>query len=265
MTVRTGPCQWSPDYSCCPAYDDASPELRELAEGVATEILWRLTGRRFGLCETKLRPCRQSCADSWRQDWHGAPGAPWTPYLDGGQWYNAVCGKCRSDCSCGELCELLLPGPVHQVTAVKLGGVTLPPAGYQVHDHRSLVRLGGECWPGCQDLTADPDDPAGDAFEVTYLQGVPVPAAGRFAAGMYACEILKSCTGSSGCRLPKRVQRITREGVTLDFLDPMSFLDEGLTGLPEVDVWIRSVNPDRLRGRSSVWSVDRMPPRTVTG
>lgn len=265
MTVRTSPCDWAPDYTCCPGYDDASAELKTLAEGVATELLWRLTGRRFGLCPIKIRPCRKACADAARGSWLGDSwGAPWVPFLEGGEWFNSTCGSCRQDCSCAELCEIALPGPVHSVTSVKVNGATLAASEYAVHDHRTLVRVGAECWPDCQDMTDDPDDITGTAFEVAYLQGVPVPLGGRYAAGLYACELIKACTASSGCRLPKRVQTVTREGISMTFLDPLTFLDDGLTGLVEVDTWIRSVNPDKLTERPSVWSVDRMPPRTVT-
>lgn len=268
MTVRTAPCNWVPDFTCCPGYDGASDELKALATGVATELLWRATGRRFGLCDIALRPCRKSCAgDSIAGGtWSGGRwGAPWVPYMQGGQWYNSACGSCVTDCSCGEICELLLPGPVHSVTSVKINGVLVPGTEYAVHDHRSLVRVGDGCWPDCQDLTADPDDVNGTAFEVVYQQGVPVPLGGQYAAGVYACELIKSCTGQSGCRLPRRVQSISREGVSMQFIDPLDFLKDGLTGLYEVDAWITSVNPDHLRQVSRVYSVDRLPPRTVTG
>lgn len=267
MTIRTAPCDWPIDLTCCPAWDTATADMKALATGLATELLWRLSGRRFGLCEAKIRPCRKGCVGDVRGgSWEGGRwGAPWIPYTQGGQWYNSTCGTCTTDCSCSELCEIALPGPVADVVSVKLNGVALPATAYAVHDHRTLVRIGAECWPYCQDLTADPDDITGTAFEVTYRQGVPVPLGGQYAAGVYACEVLKSCTGTAGCRLPKRVQSVTREGVQLQFIDPLDYLDRGLTGIPEVDGWIRSVNPDALRQASRVWSVDRLPPRTVTG
>lgn len=272
MAVRTTPCNWGPlDFECCPAWDDATPAQRALAESVATEILWRLTGRRFGLCEIKLRPCRKRCHDAptagggW---FGGAWGAPWVPYLEGGQWFNSTCGTCLTDCACSELCEIALPGPVDSVTSVKINGVVVPASGYAVHDHRTLVRVGaGECWPDCQDLTADPDDVNGTAFEVTYLQGVPVPPGGLAVASAYACELVKACTNAAGCRLPKGylLESVTREGVAMRFKDPLELLTSGLTGLGEVDAWIKAVNPYGRYERSSVWSVDRLPPRTVTG
>lgn len=269
MTVRTAPCSWSPDYSCCPSYADATPELKALAEGVATELLWRLTGRRFGLCEITIRPCRKGCTDGDRLgSWSGGDWSPpYVPYTQGGQWFNAACGSCLTDCSCATLCEIALPGPVASVTSVQLNGVTLAASEYVVHDHRTLVRVGGECWPTCQDLAADLDDITGTAFGVTYLQGVPVPAGGRYAAAAYACEILKACTGTSGCRLPNRylLESLSREGVSMRFNNAADLLTAGLTGLPEVDAWVHSVNPYKRYERSSVWSVDRMPPRTVTG
>jgi hypothetical protein len=269
VTVRTAPCGWDPDYTCCPSYAGASAELKALAEGVATELLWRLTGRRFGLCEITIRPCRKGCTDgaglgSWSS---GEWAPPYVPYLQGGQWFNASCGSCLGECSCSRLCEIALPGPVASVTSVKINGVVVPPGEYVVHDHRTLVRLGADCWPVCQDLAAEVDDVNGTAFAVTYMQGVPVPLGGRYAAGAYACEILKACTGANGCRLSNRylLESVSREGVAMRFANPLELLDRGMTGIPEVDAWVHSVNPHKRYERSSVWSVDRMPPRTVTG
>lgn len=264
MSIRTAPCDWPADTSCCPAWDGLTAEQQQLALDVATEILWRATGRRFGLCEISVRPCRQPCAGAvpaWPTS--TPPGGAFRPVLDGGTWLNIACGQCGDDCHCGRLCEVALPGPVDQVVEVRLDGVVLDPSEYLVTDHRMLVRTGGECWPDCQDLTLPPDEPG--TWQVTYLQGIPVPPGGRLAAGVLACELGKACANVSGCRLPRRVQSIVREGVRVDFLDSMDFLADGMTGLYEADVWIRSVNPRGLAQAARVYSPDRRPPRTVTG
>lgn len=261
MSIRVTPCQWPLITECCSdAWEAATDAQRLFATSVATELVWRLSARRFGICDITVRPCKRSCnqgVSAWPPPW----GTSFVPVLSGGQWTNTTCGGCKSGCSCDELQEVVLPGPVDYVTEVRVDGAVLPATAYQVHDHRLLVRTDGGEWPSCQDLTAAPDEPG--AFAVTYGQGIPVPPGGQYAAGIYACELLASCTGGT-CRLPKRVQTVTRQGVTMAFLDPLDFLDKGLTGIPEVDQWISAVNPDKLRSPSRVYSPDSVPVRTVT-
>ncbi|WP_345410326.1 hypothetical protein [Nonomuraea salmonea] len=191
-------------------------------------------------------------------------GGVFSPRLEDGRWYNG-CGTCVTACSCGPMCEIVLPGPVDSIVRVMQDGVELPADAYRVDGHRTLVRTDGECWPDCQDLSAPPTEPG--TLAVTYRQGVPVPPGGIAAASSYACELVKAvCPGQGmgACRLPARVQTISREGVTMSFVDPMDHLERGLTGLPEVDAWVRAVNPDRLAQASRVYSVDLMPARTTT-
>ena len=47
------------------------------------------------------------------------------------------------------------------------------------------------------------------------------------------------------CKLPDRITSINRQGVSWTVLDPLDFLEKGLTGLGSVDQWISGVN---LRG-----------------
>lgn len=256
------PCDWPVEPSCCPAWDTADPDLRARVSAVATEILWALSGRRFGVCPITVRPCRTPCVGGLAPafgPYYG--GGSFTPTLLDGAWVNG-CGTCTSDCSCGELCEVVLPGPVDSVIEVTVDGLAIPPADYLVHDHRALVRReAGACWPTCQDLAAPPTDPG--TFAVTYGLGIPVPAAGLYAAEVYACELVKACTDGP-CRLPRRVTSVTRQGVTWALLDPMEFLADGLTGLYEVDAWIKAVNPAGLAVGARVHSPDRRPPRRQT-
>lgn len=248
--------------TCCPTWDEATPEQQQFAADVATEIMWNLSGRQFGLCTVTVRPCRAPCTRlpaGMLAPLYG--GGSYWPHMVDGVWING-CGTCSTDCSCGPLCEIVLPGPVDSVVEVQLDGDVLASNSYFVYDHRKLVRRGGEeCWPTCQHL----DRPLGEpgTLGVTYRQGIPVPAAGRLAAGTYACEILKACTGGP-CRLPKRVTSVSREGVVLGMLDPMEMLDKGRTGLYEVDAWLVAVNPNGLRQGARVYSPDRRPARVQT-
>jgi hypothetical protein len=221
-----------------------------------------LSGRRFGVCPVTVRPCRRPCDGTLAPAFGPYYGAgSFTPYLLDGAWING-CGSCTTDCGCGQLCEVVLPGPVDSVLAVKLDGLIVPAADYLVYDHRALVRVdAGECWPYCQDLAAPDSEPG--TFAVTYGLGTPVPVAGLHAAGVYACELVKACADLP-CRLPRRVTQITRQGVTYSLLDPMEFLEQGMTGLYEVDAWIRAVNPAGLAHGARVYSPDRRPPRRQT-
>lgn len=106
---------------------------------VATEIIWRLSGKQFGGCPVTLRPCRQTCAGSHTFGYWS--GNTWTPVLEGGQWFNDKCGKCApSGCSCTELCEVDLPGPISEVLSVRQDGLLLDPSEYRLDNARKLVR-----------------------------------------------------------------------------------------------------------------------------
>jgi hypothetical protein len=183
-----------------------------------------------------------------------------------GAWINCWSGDCGCEdaCSCCRVCSVVLDGPAQEIVEVRVDGVVVPPEAYRIDNHRELIRTDGACWPRCPDLHAALDDVGGAAFGVTYRRGLPLDDAAMWAYSVYACELLKACTGASGCRLPKRVQSITREGVTMSFIDELEYLDKGRTGIPEVDMWLASVNPSGLRGRSRVLSPDYAPPRRTT-
>lgn len=249
--VQTGPRDWPLDTGGCAGWDQIDEAVRVRAGAVAAELVWMLSGRRFGLTVSTVRPCRRHCRDGydfWRLQ-------PYPPSLAYGLLATSWCGCTRSGCSCtAALCEVGLVGPVHEVTAVSVDGNAVPDTAYVVHDHRWLVRVDGRCWPRCQDLTAGPDEVG--AFAVTYRRGVPVPVGGQWAAGQLACEIAKAMLNDKECRLPRRVQSVVRQGVQRTFLDPAQLAKDGMTGLPEVDQWLAAVNPHRLPRDSLVWSPD---------
>src|SRR5690606_2565861 len=89
-------------------------------------------------------------------------------------------------------------------------------------------------------------------WSITYSYGTAVPAAGVLAAEVLACELLLGWTGDPGCRLPKRLTNITREGITATFLDSFQFLNDGRFGIYEIDTFINAVNPDGLQRSARV-------------
>jgi hypothetical protein len=233
---------------------------------ISTEILWNLTGRRLGpSCPIVLRPCKKSCVGEgpWIYSGGAFYGSPWIPYIDGGGvWRNAsVCG-CQTECHCGdELQEIRLDGPVYDIESVQVGTTTLPDTAYRV-DYvgggrgHVLVRTDGGTWPTCQDMAA----PVGsaDTFAITYRTGVQWPEGLTLAHSLLFCHLARGCRGQGACscKLPANMTRMSRQGVTQEFLDRTDLQAQGLTGLPVVDQFILSVNPYRQASPSRVYSPD---------
>lgn len=263
--LAPGPCDWPLDTSCCPDWATYSPAVQAAATAWATQILDALTGHRFAQCEVNYRPCGPRCANGigYLAFPVGAPangaGTPWmTPFIDSGIWRN--CG-CAGGCTCRARCEVPFPTPVAQVTEVMIDGVVLDPAAYRMDLYRGnpvLVRTDGECWPQCQDMNVDLDEVG--AFNIVYQPGELLPLAGQMAAGMLACEFAKACVGAE-CALPQQLASLSRNGVEVQVVDPASLLENGLTGVAMVDLWIRAVNPFRRLQRTKVRSGDIAGPR----
>lgn len=269
--VRTSPCGWEPNFSgcrtgpCCPDMD-GEPEIAAMAAIVAANVLWRLTGMQFGCCEITVRPCKpETCKPLTLNDivyWDsrlaqrgsGNLGVlSYFPTLVGGQVYNIACGCPMGCCTCRPGCSYKLPGPVCEIVSVINGGIELVEGtDYLLYDNAEIAFVNDSC-PECQNY----DLPAGEVgtWSVTYSIGTPVPDELNFAAGLYACEIAKSMLGQA-CSLPDSVQSVARPGVDIAFVDPILFVNEGLTGLRVVDTIIRSLNPGRLASSSRVWSPD---------
>jgi hypothetical protein len=169
--------------------------------------------------------------------------------------------------------EIELPGyPVVGISEVKIDGETIPDDEYRVDDYRLLVRMKPTAdaipsvrpgWPTCQRLDL-PDTEVG-TFSVRFSYGTPPPPAGVLAATVLAAEIaLTSDPASSSSRLPERVKSIVRQGESISIVDPQDVLDNGRTGIPEVDLFIKASNPAGLQRRSTVWSPDMSRSRRPT-
>ena len=55
------PCAWTLDTTCCPDWGTYTNSQRDRATQWATQILWALSGRRFGTCQVTVRPCGTNC------------------------------------------------------------------------------------------------------------------------------------------------------------------------------------------------------------
>lgn len=229
---------------------------------VASDYLFERTARRWpGACEAAtVRPCARVLGDGSPRPLFGpaigggagslsSPFATWS--FGGPSWdLSSECG-----CGCGLPAITLGAAPIASITSVKIDGVALPGTSYRIDDYRFLVRLDGEGWPTHQDLTLA--DTAVDTFSVTFTYGEAPPRGGVVAAAALGCELALACAQNAACRLPKRIQTLTRQQVTMAILDPLTLFSEGLTGVPEVDLFVKTYNPDGLRRPPVVLSPDR--------
>jgi hypothetical protein len=261
------PCLW-PIVGDCSLQADQQPELVEAANQMAIDILHAASGRQFGECVVTYQPCRRDCAvgiaplNMWEVlDIRSASIAMRTPW-DNGYYSTMVCSNCAvDDCGCADLVDIQLwHRNVTSIMDVTVDGVTLAPSAYRLWRNR-LVRIDGGAWPECQDATVANGEIG--TWSVSYRHGLTVPYGGRVAAGILACEIAKALCGDTSCALPKRVQSVTRQGVSVAFLDPQDFLAEGKTGIYAVDLWLHQVNPNRLARRARAYSPTKWRRSTV--
>lgn len=258
-SMRTGPCDWPIDYTTCPsckplddfdADEEDDGKSRLLFETMAGDYLWRWSGKMFGLCEKTVRPCRPYPQGG--SSFTGS-GAPWTPVIIEGDWVNLTCGSCYSNsCDCEEVDAIVLPGPIHEIETVTIDGKVLAPENYRVIGLDRLSRTDGGEWPRYQNMNALSGEDG--SFVVVYTSGIAVPAGGQVAAGILACEFAKASCNDSSCALPKRLQSITRQGVSMAILDNFDDLDSGYTGIWLIDSWLASVT--KTPRRSRVYSPD---------
>ena len=151
--------------------------------------------------------------------------------------------------------KIVLQGrPVTEVIEIFHGDKLLD--GYTVESGRT-IRLAAPVYrAGC----------GSDArLSVRYSYGSPPPEGVAEAIRVLADELQLGIDGSNDCRLPQRVTSITRQGVTMTMLDSQEFLDEGKTGIAEIDAVLRQFNPGQAKRPARVFGRMTPPPsRTNT-
>jgi hypothetical protein len=151
--------------------------------------------------------------------------------------------------------RIVLSGrPVQQVHSVTVGDELLDPSQYRLYNGMVLdLNPGaGRRFPWCG---RDPQ------VEVDYTYGVfELPPLVQSAVDKMASEITLAEAGSNQCRLPQRVTSVQRQGMSWTLIDPQDFLDDGRTGIYEVDMAIKATNPAGARRRARVFSVTQSAP-----
>lgn len=203
----------------------------------ASELLYTLSGRQFsGECESAV---------TLREIRAGVCG--WSDYGDAWSW-----GAFRVPWGGSGKRMVALPDPpVTSITSVKIGGIDVDPDIYTAKLPAGLLERRGT-WP--QDGT----------LEVVYSHGIQPPIGGTNSAVLLAAELAKAYKGDNTCKLPQRLANVSREGVTVAFLDNFESLKDMRTGLYPVDLWLTSVNPKGLTRRARVWIPGTARPQRTT-
>lgn len=275
-TITCGGPWFDPsDSECLKRLEEADRELVVLA---ACRMLFNATARIFsGVCEETVRPCDASAPGGFGIGARLGDGSLWLG-LDGTSALPEITwagdrlgfGAVRRGVSGGlmehpaiDLWEI--GSPVVEILDVTIDGVTLDPSEYSIVDDRWLIRNGGKCWPFGQRL----DLPAGSphTWSITFSFGVPYTPDGVLAARVLSCELAKAPAflNDDSCRLPRRIQTITRENVTSVVIDPMKWLTDGKFGIYEVDAFVHGVNPHGITREGRVLNPDLLAtmPRRV--
>lgn len=102
------------------------------------------------------------------------------------------------------------------------------------------------------------------SVEIRYTYGSQPPYEVAYAIEILAAELTKGMNDQS-CRLPQRVQTVVRNGISMTLLDPQDFLNDGKTGIEEIDAALARFNPTRAKRPARVFGRMTPPPvRTNT-
>lgn len=224
----------------------AESEFAYEAAKAASNILWALSGRKYSgittvteryVCATlsyRYGPSvRNNKAELVLGDVYNIP------YSDMDS-YTAVTTDGLSPQS-----RIRLRGrPVTKIHTIRnRSGAIVDPSSYYLVDHSTIQATAGSRWTPCD-------------IEVTYTYGIEPPTMGKMAARTLAMEFAKLWAGDDDCILPQRVTSVSRQGVSYTILDSQDFIDDMRTGIYAVDLFLKSVNPDKARAKARVFTPD---------
>jgi hypothetical protein len=222
----------------------------------ASYLLWGMSGRKFSGVTTVTERYVSSYDPYLRS---GGSSLTYSPVLLQGNVVNMPSGgryaedDFQGDGTSSNSRVRLRGRKVVKVHTLRdLDGNIIEPSKYYLSDHSTIFGVPGAGWSPSQ-------------VEVTYTYGSPAPSAGRSAARVLATELVKLYEDDDTCALPQRVTSISRQGVSYTLLDNQDFIDELKTGIYAIDLFLKTVNPDKARARSRVFSPDQPRARRITG
>lgn len=224
----------------------AESEFAYEAAKAASNLLWALSGRKYSGITTVTE--RYVCAS--RRYRYGASIRNSKAELINGEVYNIPSSDIdfyydiTSD-GTAQSARLRLRGrPVTKIHSIRnrLGKI-INPSQYYLVDHSTIQATAGVPWTPCD-------------VEVTYSYGIDPPTLGKLAARTLAIEFAKLWAGDDDCMLPQRVTSVSRQGVSYTILDSQDFINDMRTGIYAVDLFLKSVNPDKARAKARVFTPD---------
>ena len=243
------PIDWPTSVNVTDA-DQYDPYHVMLAEEAAAKSLRMLTLYQVGGLPITVMPVTTGCCHPFTGGQFGNSYLPFYPILlESGRYANCFCG---AGCGCTDRPFVYLKAPVGRVDQVTISGVTVPPSAYHIENGNRLVRLDDGTWPSCM----------GANFTVTYLNGYEVDVYGQFIGGLLAVEFLTLLTNPAQCRLPAGTESVTRQGVSITITRGM--FPDMVTGIPEVDLYLKQFNPHGLKSLPQVYSPDIPTPNQIT-
>lgn len=223
----------------------------------ASHILWAMSGRKFSGITTVTERYVSQFDPYFRT---AGSGYKYLPTLIEGNVQNLPVGRdlrvygndYLGDGTSSRSRVRLRGRKVIKIHTVRdLQGNIIDPNKYYLAEHSTLYGAPGANW--------NPFN-----VEVTYTYGTPPPSSGRAAAKILATELVKLYEGDDTCALPQRVTSVSRQGVNYTVLDSQDFIEEMRTGLYAVDLFLKTVNPDKAKARARVFSPDINRARRIT-
>lgn len=149
--------------------------------------------------------------------------------------------------------RLFLTGrPVRTVEAIEINGVSVDPMDWTLFN-RYIVEISKQAKITHSICT-------GTEVDIVYTYGYDnLPPVLLNAVLTLAQEMEAADDGNMDCRIPERVVSVSREGMSWTLIDPQNFLDDGRTGIYEVDLAIRTLNPSRAKQRARVFTASNPP------
>jgi len=263
---RSGPCSpWitAADVLKLPRCGNADEDLAAQVALAASGILFILSGNQFtGECGPVIvRPVARPVDQDTRRAGSLSP----LGYMSGGSFlaYGLVLANTAAAYgSVNAPVVELNPYPVTEIVEVTIDGVTIPADEYELQNYRSLVRMRPVPsftpterwgWPTSQIMDLPLTEEG--TFGVTFNFGILPPAEGLLAVKALAKNLCLASMGQPN-QLPERLTNISRQGVTATVLDQADIIGKGRTGIPEVDLFVKTQNPYGLVKPAVVWSPD---------
>ncbi len=171
---------------------------------------------------------------------------------------NCLTGFCS--CGCTPFQVNLGLWPITSLVSVRYDGTLYTGSDltdtFHINDYRFLARNDGEAFlSGNQWAIAGGSEDTEDngyVFEATVDYGLETPRLLTRATRALACQFVAACCDKP-CKLPERVTSVSRRGITQDLASVVDLLEQGRTGIYEVDLAIKVFNPSKLQSPSFFW------------